>query len=290
MSYTSFVLQGEENFICPTHHLSYRKEKTSFVLHIICPTERKYHNWSYTSFFLYFNCTLHINCPYRERLTSFVLQLDCTLDYLSYRDGIQWYVLQRWDTMICPTEMGYNDFSYRDGIQWFGLHRWDTMICPTQMGYNDLSYRDGIQWFVLQRWDTIICPTEMGYNDLSYYWYDNMCSIIMFKKLNFISFNMLNNMLPSHLILFLSPWWRQFVGQAPRLGWARARALRPLKCWIMCCLSPYFGLELGTFQLFQSVSLTVYFNCFKIKSQEAVSVEEHILLSINRQVKYIYSS
>ena len=117
LSYTSFVLQEGENFICPSHHLSYRAEKTSFVLHIICPTERKYHNWSYTSFFLYFNCTLHINCPYRERLTSFVLQLDCTLDYLSYRDGIQWFVLQRWDTMICPTEMGYNDLSYRDGIQ-----------------------------------------------------------------------------------------------------------------------------------------------------------------------------
>ena len=74
LSFTSFVLQCEENFIyptscvlhliCPTRHLSYREEITS-----ICPTlqlysthqlsykERENHHLSYSSIVLYIICS-----------------------------------------------------------------------------------------------------------------------------------------------------------------------------------------------------------------------------------------
>ena len=54
LSYTLYVLNGGENFICPTPHLSH----TSFVLHLICPT----HNLSYTPFVLHIiSPTLHFS-------------------------------------------------------------------------------------------------------------------------------------------------------------------------------------------------------------------------------------
>ena len=86
LSFTSFVLQCEENFIyptscvlhliCPTRHLSYRKEITSFVLQ-----RRDNINLSYTSIVLYTSIILQ-----REREPSFVLQFNCTLHYLFYRE------------------------------------------------------------------------------------------------------------------------------------------------------------------------------------------------------------
>ena len=118
LSYTPFVLHT----IFPTPHLYFTNNlsHTSFVLHNICPT----HHWSYTSFVLHTPFVPHLICPahhfhlsYREEIPSIflhiifstlllysytsiflqrerniirqiVLQFNCTLHYLSYREGI----------------------------------------------------------------------------------------------------------------------------------------------------------------------------------------------------------
>ena len=103
----------------------------------------------------------------------------CPTHHLSYTVG---------ENFICPTHHA------------FVLH----IICSTERRYHRL-FSTSIVLFtsiVLRRERNIICPTIVlqKYNDFPEM--DNIiCSIVMFKKLNLISFNMFNNMLSSHLIL-----------------------------------------------------------------------------------------
>ena len=108
----------------------------------------------------------------------------CPTHHLSYTVG---------ENFICPTHHAFV-------LHAFVLH----IICFTERRYHCLFYTSIILFtsIVLRRERNIICPTIVlqRYNDFPEM--DNIiCSIVMFKKLNLISFYMFNNMLSSHLIL-----------------------------------------------------------------------------------------
>ena len=118
--------------------------------------------------------------------------------------GAMSFVLQSFVLhIICPIRWGKTSFvlhimhlSYGS----FVLH----IICSTERRYHRLFYTSIVLFtsIVLRRERNIICPTIVlqKYNDFPEM--DNIiCTIVMFKKLNLISFNMFNNMLSSHLIL-----------------------------------------------------------------------------------------
>ena len=92
--------------ICPSHHLSYRADKTSFVLHIICPTGRIKLHLSYTSFVQQgeenFICPTH-HLSYRKEKTSFVLHIICPTGRRKLHLSFTSFVLQRGNTIIGPT-------------------------------------------------------------------------------------------------------------------------------------------------------------------------------------------
>ena len=114
---------------------------------------------------------LKIFCP-KNHLS---LHIICPTHYLSYTS----IVLQRGNNIICPTL----HFSHTVIVLYVHIN------CPKER--NIICPKFNCTLFVLQRGNNMIRPTN-----------DNIfCSIVLFKKLNLISFNMINNMLSSNLIL-----------------------------------------------------------------------------------------
>ena len=74
----------------------------------------------------------------------------------------------------------------------------------------------------------------------------------------------------SHIILG-QVGLRQFLDWALQLWWARGRAYRPLECWIMFCLSNYFGLGwIKTISGSIAVARKGYYSCKMYRKYEII--------------------
>ena len=175
LSYTLFVQHIIwfiifRHIICNTHHLSYREEKTSFVLHCIFPALHfSYTSFFITSFFLHFIFnhfifpTLHFSSLHFSYTSFFITSFFL---HFIFHD------------VIFPTlhfsslHFSSLHFSYTSFFLQFNciLH----INCPTEREKHYLSFN------LIELY--IICPTKIN-------WFVQqliICSIVIFKKFNLI--------------------------------------------------------------------------------------------------------
>ena len=201
LSYTLFVQHIIwfiifRHIICNTHHLSYREEKTSFVLHCIFPALHfSYTSFFITSFFLHFIFnhfifpTLHFSSLHFSYtsffITSFFLHfIFPTLHFSSLHFSYTSFFITSFflhfifHDVIFPTlhfsslHFSSLHFSYTSFFLQFNciLH----INCPTEREKHYLSFN------LIELY--IICPTKIN-------WFVQqliICSIVIFKKFNLI--------------------------------------------------------------------------------------------------------